>query len=346
MVGTIVFLNLCVIALFVTLNAALRPLVPDPARRVLACTVFLWSYPVLYSLDRGNIEILLACLVAISLLLYSRKKFAASFLVLLPAICFKLYPAILLLLYFRRPLVHWMVLGVAGFVLINGAIMLSLPGSLAANVTQFFSELQTYNHFYIVGQRGVSNSANAWNFFRIGVWTVYSTLHGSFVWPMPLDAVNAALSAYYKIFLAILAVVTLHTLLVETAFARRAILLLLYMTVAAPGGGDYKLTYIAIALVMLILLPQRRRFDLLVTIALALCLIPKRELVLTVCLTSDSGYYDASISVITNPVCILGSMALLMWDGWHAAPFDWRRRLVKCARVLRLDRLRALRPPG
>jgi hypothetical protein len=268
-------------------------------------------------------------------------------MVLFPAICFKLYPAILLLLFFRRRLFQWVVRGAAGFFLVNGALMLALPGRLIDNVSRLMYEFDAYSQAYIIGQRGVSNSANAWNYFRICVWSAYGLVHGNFHWPMPEHVVVTALGIYYKIFFVVLSVVIVTVLVAETSFARRAVLLLLYMTIAAPGGGDYKLAYLNVALVIFILIPERRQGDLLITIGLALCLIPKREVLLTFFGISDSLYYDASLNVLTNPFCVVGAMILMIRDAWQAAaPIDWERRFMKFAHVLRLDEVRALFRPA
>ncbi len=342
--ATILFLGLCSAGLFVVLEAALRSAVPHPGWRVLSCTVFLWTFPVLLCLDRGNTELLLVALVAASLFFYSRKKFALSFLFLLLPICFKLFPALLLLLFFRPRLFHWFFAGILGFALVSWLALLTMQGTVTENFASLLNQMAIYNKVGVLSYNGIAGSASAWNSFRILTWLYYYHSHQSpeYVGQLPLPVAHNALMVYDGFVLAGLILLTLYVLFVETSFARRLVLLLLFMTVSAPGAGDYKLMYVDIALVTLVLIPDRRPWDLVVTCLLAVCLLPKRECILHFMGVSDSGRYDATIGVILNPLCMLFSMALLVWSGWTVLrPLRLKQRFWK---LLSLFRFAGLRP--
>ena len=146
------------------------------APSIFACFMsrLLYSYPVLYCTDRGNIEIVLAICMAASLLLYGRKQFGLNFLDLTachlsppPSSCLPLSCA-LLLLFFRRRLLHWIILGAAGFVLVNWCVSLIAPKPPETHLVPGYKFLYFTAH-YVMGQGGITSSADAWNLFRLTV---------------------------------------------------------------------------------------------------------------------------------------------------------------------------------
>jgi hypothetical protein len=323
------FLGFGLLGLLLLLYVVFQDVVPHPGWRLFTAMVFLGSYPVLYALDRGNNDLVLVPLVALSLFLYSRGRFTLSFLCLLPPVCCKLYPALLLLLFFRRKQIHWLFLGPLAFLLVNWAALLTFHGPVSENWANLQMQLRAYNLQYSLGQYGVASSASAWNLLFICVWLFFAVSSWNFGFQMPPDITLNAFYVYNGFFLLLLIWMIVHVLWVEKFFVRKAILLLLYLTVSIPSGGDYKLMYAEVALVILILVREKRPADLVVTAMLALALVPKREVLLTFLGRSDSGYFDASLNVIVNPLCLLIAMAMLMWDGWRAAgALDGRRRLT------------------
>jgi len=341
--ATILFLSLCTIGLFVLTEAALRPIVSHPAKRMLASILLIWTYPFLLVLDRGNTEILIILLVAGSLFFYSRKKFKLSFTCLVPAICFKVYPALLLLLFVRHRLFHLCFAAVAAFLAISWAALLTFPDTVFGSCRLLSEQLGTYTKVGILSPNGVAGSASAWNMCRIVTWVIYRHNHGGpeFVGQLPLETTSYLLTCYSIFALIVLIFLTLYILFIETSFARRAILLLLYMTVSSPGGGDYKIMLIGIALVALILIPGRRRGDLVAVVLMAICLLPKREILLRFMGWSDSGAFDASSGVIINPLCMLAAMGLLLYSGWQATPsLQFKRMFLKSTGLFRFAGLR------
>jgi len=313
--AALLFQIIFIIGLFFLLRIALRPLDLPRHLRYLAYVTLLGSYPVLFCLDRGNIEILLSFCIGASLLLYAREKFGLSLLALLPAICFKFYPCLLLLLFFRRRLILLAVIGGGAFFLVNwAALQVFHPiHPVRESYVPGFGFAYFLVH-YILGPAGVSTSADAWNLFRLGVLLVHGCLHQSFSWPMPAPTVIRSLAAYCVVAIWGLALAVLYVLRMEKSLERRAIMLLLYMTISIPCGGDYKLLHVLMSLVLIILITERRPGDIGITALLALALIPKREILLGFLGNGSSGAPDASIAIILNPLCILTAMGLLFWN--------------------------------
>ena len=338
--GAALFITAMMAGLLGLLLACFRFLFPRPLMCGLAVAPFLFSYPCLNGFDRGNSEILLAFLVGLSLFWYRQKKFGLSFFSLLLPICFKFYPVALLLLFVRRKLTGWVLLLPFAFALITWLALLTFKEPVGASLASFWGQLSDYNVRYNLGQDGINAAASAWNFTRIGVWAVRGLGLGDFNWPMPLSVTARALEFYYLVMVLLGIFLAFQVLLVEKSFARRAILLLIYLTVSVPGGANYKLMHVVTALVVLILIPQRRRFDRAVVALLAFAVIPKQEVLLPYFGISDSTAADCSIAVILNPICLLLAMALLVGAAYHEAwPLGWGQRLRKFGAVLRSPRV-------
>jgi len=328
------FLATTFLGLWAMLSLSLLKFVPHSGWRLATGPLLMSTYPVLICLDRGNLELLVACLVAAFCFFYARRKFLLSLCFLVSAISLKFYPVVLLLLFVRRRFLLWPFAGLAAFLLISLGCMLSYPDTLVESCRLLVSEFSAYNNRVNLDFNGYAASAGGWNCFRLAVFFVYS--FGDWYWPMPPDMVKETLQCYSLLMACLGLYLAAHVVLVETTFARRAILLLLYMTVSAPGGADYKLMHVEIALVILLVLKERRPGDLWAVGALAFCLIPKKEFFLTFMGITDSIHADASIAIILNPLCQLLAMGLLVRSGYQKGTATyWRRRLIAMTWPLR-----------
>ncbi len=135
-----------------------------------------------------------------------------------------------------------------------------------------------------------------------------------------------ALSPWYTgLFLVLLTAVVLFVTFIEREFFRRAMLLLLTISICAQAGADYKLLWVHVALLVLILLTTRRRLDLAAVVLMAFVLVPKKEVFLTYLGQTDTTYNDVSLGVVLNPLLILIAMALLLRDSWQARVPGWAK---------------------
>ena len=119
------------------------------------------------------------------------------------------------------------------------------------------------------------------------------------------------------------ATLVIYVCLVEKEFLRCAAVLLLFMTISAPSGADYRLLYSGMALVSLIILRTNRPHDWLVVIPLALTMVPKKEILLTFAGRTESNAADVSIQVLLNPLCVGAAIALLLYDAWRVSDLKW-----------------------
>jgi hypothetical protein len=124
----------------------------------------------------------------------------------------------------------------------------------------------------------------------------------------------------------------LYAWLHERKVSRSILVLLLFLSIAAPSGGDYRLIYAYVALIMLMLLPDRRERDWTVLILIALAVIPKKEILLPSIGMTETGFNDVTIQSLVNPVLILAAIVMLLENSRQS--FDWLRVKARLSDLL------------
>jgi hypothetical protein len=318
---------LCLSGLFLLLVSVLRPVIADPWRHVVYSLLLLGlSYPVLFAFDRGNIEIFLVLLIAGSIYLMSRANYILAAYVLIPAVGFKIYPALLLVLLLRQRKIAWLVYALLGVLVLTciSTYALSLPVEKTVELYQrdlaFITRAKSYDNATL------GNSASPWNAFKMivvslqkmgAIGQVDFSFNGGFI--------VGAYAVYMSGMTLLAAALAIHVCLVEKEFARCGMVLLLFITICSPTGGDYRLLYAGIALVMLIVLKTKRPHDRLALILLALVMVPKKELILWWMGSTETGFKDISITVFLDPILVAAALYYLLYDGWTRFDSPWTR---------------------
>jgi hypothetical protein len=298
------------------------------SRCVAAVALVLFSYSTWICFDRGNIEILMGLLAAITLFLWSRRRFVSATFVLGFAVCIKFYPILLFAVFIRRNYFRYLLFIPFLFLMVSLIGALVFSGSLLENFALWKKNFAFFQFYYLIQDGGLAGSASVWNLVKASFLTI-----DQLVWhlnPVSLSADIARLLAAYKIgFIALTAFLVYLVTFVETQFFRRVLLLLLLVTTSSPNGGDYKLVYINLALVLFILIPTRRKHDLWVAALLAFILVPKKEFFLTYLGVTDTGFRDVDIGVLVNPLCILMAGYLLILDCWRERIPHWSQKRIR-----------------
>ncbi|NDD92746.1 DUF2029 domain-containing protein, partial [bacterium] len=310
------------LGLFALIYRQLKTLLRETPERLLATFILtLCSAPVLYTLDRGNMEGLLFLGLAVYWLgeqahlekTVSKKWGKLGNFALASVISFKLYPALLLLI----PLSQRRFKDVG--VILTWVFVLSL-GSLLTFKGGFFNNLDFILSGFQVGevrhwnsptllQRGVS-----WFTAFKGIWMQWD---GESI--LTLTSLQKAYLALIGVSTALLSAVVLAH---PRATREMQWLVLLSMIVLFPHlSGDYKLIHFIIPLLGILGQPpsksvsvsqERSRFFLVLLIALVL--VPKDYAWLSRVTTdaaniSRTGLTPASVAILINPLlltCILG----------------------------------------
>ncbi len=336
--GLTLFLFAGVGTLYVLLVATLADVVKSPWKRVGASLLLLGlSYPVLIAVDRANLEIYLALLMAGTIYFIDRVQYRMAAACLLVSVCFKMYTILFFALLFQRRRVQMVVVCIVAFLLIDvvSAQLLFLPAGngleLYGRNLVFFNEQNFYENYDLEG------CSSLWNVYKIGLVTAAKL---GAIAPVDFSFDGSFIGTSYTVYSVIVALIAvalaLHVCIVEREFLRCAIALLLYISIFTPLGSDYRLLYANIALVALVLLKTRRPFDLAILVLVALAMVPKKEFFLTYIGITESGVADVSIQAVLNPLLVLAALILLVRDSFRTfdSSQNWSRLRRQIAAIM------------
>ncbi|MEY5026179.1 MAG: hypothetical protein RLZZ244_1707 [Verrucomicrobiota bacterium] len=307
------------------------------------------SYPVLMAIDRGNVEVGMFLIVALLAWGYQRKRYRAAAAATVLGASFKLTPLVFLSLFLRRRLWHWTVLSGLGFGLLTLGSLLLFKSSIQESWTMWRSNSAEFTRGYLIYTMGMSWSATLWNPIRAVI--LFLSAHGGGSEGVIVARLGFALGIYSKAVLLLTPLVAAFVSFVETNLWRRLAILILFMTVTPPPGADYKMIHVILALVGLITLRRRLRFDWGVVVLLSLVLVPKKYWFFPGIVT-DSLSQDVSVGIFLNPLLMVIALGLLCADSWMKSTARGRRArfllLVRgCQRLflrVRETRLKATNP--
>ena len=313
------FFSVTLLALLLT--RLLQSIIPGAwARVALAFFYLALSYPLLFCLDRGNIEILMAPLIGWALFFYCRRRDLAGTACLFPAICIKFYPALLLILLLRRNKAGLAVTCslAAIAVTLTGAGCFEVPS--AQIWASYRQNLGYFRDYCVLDNSTIEGSASLWNAYKITLIALHDAgLIPSITFGFDGAFIRAS-NHLYSVAMATLALTCAgYAWLHERHQPRGILILLLLLSIAAPSGADYRLLYDSMALALLVILPQQRRGDWLALVLIALAVIPKKEIMLTFIGQTETRVADVSIQALLNPVFILAAMVILIHQ---SRPFD------------------------
>jgi hypothetical protein len=264
------------------------------------------SYPVLFALDRTNLEILLFVFFAgFFYFLYVRESVWLAALFLAAAIAFKLYPATLLVLLLaerRFKACALTIIFALGLTVIGTAAMAGLGHFSLAALWQMDSNGKAfYQQTMVIGGGGIQHGHSLW-----GLVALPTYLHGEAVlhWRTMLYEVAAGL-----IFL----LLALHVIFRETERWKRVLLLMVPAVLLPFVSADYTLIQLYFPLVFFLNARRASRWDVAYVALFGVLLIPVDYHYLVL-----SGY-GVSTSVIIYPVAMLALMLLAIVDSQRPA---------------------------
>jgi hypothetical protein len=294
------------------------------------------SYPVLFVLERGNVEMLLFVVIAGFFYLYYVKRSVWCVGLLAVAISLKMYPAVFIVLLLADRRYKWALSTIlsAAIITLGSIVLLALflPGSLLDYIHISVKSLRQINYAYVAQLWGLP--------YGHSLWGLLVSLAGLAGIDQTAFVVHSALPYTIVVFLAFAALAVFVIRFVRLQWQRVALL-----TVAALAlptvSADYRLLYAYLPLAMLLNTSVRTRIDT-VCIVLLGCLLIPTDYVYGV-LLRNTGWLQstawqlthASISVVIYPLVMLTLAAVVVWDalaehrpierrpgGGHARPAD------------------------
>jgi len=251
------------------------------------------SYPVLFTLDRGNVEACAFIFLSLFVYLYCSNRAGISTLFLAAATALKVYPFVFIILYLADKKYKESAIFVA-LLLFMSAFTYDPAQGFSFHLLNFISTVrgsadpaQSYNALYVIGDAGTAFCSSAFGAVKAAMYVFgHQDLR-----PLLLRLI----STYHTAALLLFGFVALYIVIVEKSLWKRIAILTLSMIFFPYVTGDYRLLHLYIPMWLFLNSEEKGEADLLYTILFALLLIPK-------------AYYlikgDVSVSVILNPLII------------------------------------------
>jgi Glycosyltransferase family 87 len=295
------------IALFlVVLIAILRGWVVDTEKHLLTKVQYGFvlvalSYPVLFVLDRSNLEMLVFVFIAgFFYFLYVRDSVWLAALFLAAAIAFKLYPATLLVLLLAERRFRAFVLTIAfvvGLTAMGTGAMAGLGHFSLSALWQMNSQGKSiYQRTMVLGGGGVQHGHSLW-----GLVELRSFLMGAEIGHLRTTLYSVAVVLIFGL-------IAYHVIFRETERWKRVLLVMAAATLLPFVAADYTLIQLYFPLVFFLNARRVSRWDAAYVALFAVLLVPVDYHYFTL-------YGDGiSISVIVYPLALIALMALAVLD--------------------------------
>ena len=242
------------------------------------------SYPVLFNLDRGNLESLVFIFLALFLYYYQKKEDLKSVFFLSLAISMKLYPAVFIVLFLADKKYRNVIYAGIFVTVITILSAFMLEGGVVNSFLGLKNNLELFRLEYLVTNRGLQHNASLYGVVKI--------------LKLPV------LSYYSVLALIFFSLIAAYVMLKEDIFWKRVALLVFSMILLPQVSYDYKLIHLFIPLLMFLNHAKPSGSDTVYALLWGLLLIPKDYFII-------SG--DISIAVLINPlimVMIIGTILL------------------------------------
>ena len=273
----------------------------DRLRRAQAAVVLTaCSTPVLFLVDRGNVEGIVFALLAASLFAYRRDRFYLAALLLCIPVAMKGAAGVFWLLFLFDGRLRELLASMAASALLTLAALLALPGSTHANVEGLRGALDTISAATTDGTAAILHSASLNSALTIlGRWD---------------DRFNFFVVNYSLVSLAVLAAVALVLLALRPLMWQKVALLCGAMILVPAISFQYRMVHLYLPLLLFLGAREPRRSDPLFVALFGLLLVPKGLPIL---------FDDVNAGSLVNPLLLAVLMAAVVVD----AALDERARV-------------------
>ena len=270
-------------------------------------TLIFLSYPVLFCLDRSNIENMLFILVALFVIAFINKKYNLAAVLLALAAGMKLYPFALIVLFIKRKQYKAAMSVIIYFLLLTLASYSCLKGGLIANFNQSLVGFHQYASSYYILDNGFNFYTTMFSFVKINIYHTMSQA-GVVTQAMLNEAINHVLPYYTLATLIIYGLLSLHILCKETLIWKQLLLLIGAIILFPPASADYKLIYLFIPLFLYMSSNSVGPYNKLYITLFALLLIPKNYIVFA---------NGLSLMSIMNTIILSSLMIVIIYEAYR-----------------------------
>lgn len=268
-------------------------------RELLYSLITFLSYPVLFALDRGNIEILVFFLLYFFLDFFRRRKNFLSALFLAGAISIKLFPAVFLILFLAERKFREIFYTLGLVLVFNLAALLTFKEGIISRLQVQMENIRNYGNVYQLGDLGLPFGHSLWGLIKEIVYNLKG-------YSQSAPVIRDLYGIYPYIAGFILTFFSLYIIFKEKELWKKVLLLVISMDLLPFVSPDYKLLHFFLPLFLFVNSKKERR-EILYVVLFALLLIPKSYL--------QGKTTDISIAVILNPLIMMVLAGLVIISG-------------------------------
>jgi hypothetical protein len=279
------------------------------------------SYPVIFALDRGNIDIWIGLLATIFVLTQRTKIWIVGLILLSLAISLKGYPAIfLLLLVSERQYMRAIFCSI--FALLISLITLHfLWDGFDLNLTGFLNNLNSYYGMYVLGPHSLFASSDPYNMTR-AIFYWLAKLWQKFISPnyvvLTMEVYSASILKVYSLLSLSFATIAVFFVLAIPEVRWKKVTALCLIALLFPNvSNDYKLCFLFPGLYLFLTDSENSESEKVTFALFCLLMVPKSYLFIA----------GKPISMIINPLLIM-ALAYKVMEGRQS----WKQaiQMVKC----------------
>lgn len=267
---------------------------------VLIILMFL-TYPFLFNLDRGNLEMYVFIFVVCFFYFYAKGKTKLSVFFLAIAISMKLFPGVFIVLLIKDKKYKAVMLTILFVVIFTILSFSSFRGGIMANIKAFLFNLGNFNQvFSSIG--GLQHNVSIYGAIKVVTYAIMIVFHGEVI-----HGVFTGLYPWY-VFTVMLLFVLFCSYIIFFEYSKwKNVTILTIIMIIFPGVSfDYRLIFIMIPLSFFFKEAKETRFKTTYLLLFALLLVPHNYRYL---------YADVSIAVLIYPAIMLLIIGLIIFEG-------------------------------
>jgi hypothetical protein len=274
------------------------------------------SFPVLFCLDRGNIDGLIFIILSLSTIAFLHKKYYLSAIPLAIASGMKLYPLVFIVLFIKKKRWKELFFCLTLMVLLTlVSLVLFKTDGISKNVLQLRSILSQANHATTLSDGNLNFSSSLFSLLKMIIWYLppysqnYNDLH------QYLKLLHHV-QLYYALFTLIaFGAIAFYVIFKEKSVWKQIMLLTCCMILFPYISADYKLIFLFIPFLLFVTTPHTEKLDAFYTGLFALLFIPKNYFIFKgplYYLMPNSSLY--SVMDLINVGIMLVFMVSIVWE--------------------------------
>jgi hypothetical protein len=283
-------------------------------------SIIFLSYPILFTLDRSNMEIFIFFLLYVFIQLYKNKKFNLAAIVLSLAVSLKIFPIVFASLFLSKKHIKPLLLTFVSTFLISGlSFLLLLPTYKSSSILllKYLDFYRDYHYMYEIGNTGLFFSHSLFGLIKVINFYFFTRPNETFSNLLPNIFILA--QAYSGLMLTISLTTFAYLKFIEKELWKKITLLVILIDLFALVSADYKLIHFLLPLFLFINVKNKNKTDIIYIILFGLLLIPKNYFILR-------KLPVISLALIANPIILLLLMLLIVLPGIYNYILESRKK--------------------